>query len=183
MRTFAASVIALAAALVLTSCGGNEAARSRCEPDGAGTQARRVSGPADLAYLTSVDVRTTSCGDRIVFAFRDDARQAPGFRIAYEPAATALVEDGSGAHVDAAGPAYLVMRLEPAATAEVSGDSLTFTYTGPRRLRPDGGHFVRDVVKSGDFEAVVSWVIGLPEERPFTVSTASSPPRLIVDLA
>jgi hypothetical protein len=42
---------------------------------------------------------------------------------------------------------------------------------------------VRDVVKSGDFEAVVSWVIGLPEERPFTVSTASSPPRLILDVA
>jgi hypothetical protein len=65
----------------------------------------------------------------------------------------------------------------------VTGDSLTFTYTGPRRLRPDGGRFVRDVVKSGDFEAVVSWVIGLPEERPFTVSTASSPPRLILDVA
>src|SRR5512132_1226862 len=98
MRTFAASVLALAAALVLTSCGGKNEARSSCAPDGAGTQARRVSGPADLAYLTSVDVRATSCGDRIVFAFRDDARQAPGFRIAYEPAATALVEDGSGAH-------------------------------------------------------------------------------------
>jgi hypothetical protein len=183
MRTFAVSVLALAAALVLTSCGGKKEARSSCAPNGAGTQARRVSGPADLAYLTSVHVRQTSCGDRIVFAFRDDARKAPGFRIAYEPAATALVEDGSGAHVDAAGPAYLVMRLEPAATAQVTGDSLTFTYTGPRRLRPDGGRFVRDVVKSGDFEAVVSWVIGLPEERPFTVSTASSPPRLILDVA
>jgi hypothetical protein len=65
----------------------------------------------------------------------------------------------------------------------VTGDSLTFTYTGPRRLRPDGGRFVRDVVKSGRLRSGRRWVIGLPEERPFTVSTASSPPRLILDVA
>ena len=182
MKTFATSVLAFAALLVLTSCGGKDA-RATCASDGAATKPRRGSGPVDIAYLTSVDVRATSCGDRIVFAFRGDAARASGFRIAYEPASTALVEDGSGAHVAAKGPAYLVLRLEPAATAAVTGDDLTFTYTGPRRLQTDGTRFVRDVVKSGDFEAVVSWVIGLPEERPFTVSTASSPPRLILDVA
>jgi hypothetical protein len=182
MRTFAASVLALAAALALTSCGSNDA-RVTCASDDAGTQPRRGSGPVDVTYLTSIDVRATSCGDRIVFAFRNDATRAPGFRIAYEPAATALVEDGSGARLGAAGPAYLVLRLEPAATAEADGDGITFTYKGPRRFRPDDARFVREVVKSGDFEAVVSWVIGLPQERPFTVSTTSSPPRLIVDVA
>jgi hypothetical protein len=184
MRTFAAPLLALAATLALTSCGGNDEQASCSRPAGAGTQARSGSGAADVTFLTSIDVHATKCGDRIVFAFRGDAERAPGFRISYEPAATALVEDGSGARIDAAGSAYLVLRLSPTATAEADGDgSLTFTYTGPRRLRPDDASFVRELVKSGDFEAVVSWVIGMDERRPFTVSTSASPPRLILEVA
>ena len=181
MRRFATPVLALGALLVLTSCGGKEA-RAQCASDGSGTRPRSGSGPVDTTYLTSVDLHATSCGDRIVFSFRDDAARAPGFRVSYESASTALVEDGSGAHVAATGPTYLVLRLHPAATAAVSGGDLTFTYKGPRRLDTNGTRFVRDVVKSGDFEAMVSWVIGLPEERPFTVSSESSPPRLILDV-
>jgi hypothetical protein len=181
MKTFAACVVAVAGALVLTSCGGHDA-RATCASDGSGTQPRSASGPGGTIYLTSVDLHATSCGDRIVFSFRDDAVRAPGFRISYESASTALVEDGSGAHVAATGPTYLVLRLHPTATAAVSGGDLTFTYRGPRRLDTNGTRFVRDVVKSGDFEAMVSWVIGLPEERPFTVSTTASPPRLILDV-
>src|ERR687888_429436 len=98
MRTFAASVLALAATFALAGCGGGKDEQAGCASDGGATQPRRASGPADVTYLTSVAVRATSCGDRIVFAFRDDAVRAPGYRIAYEPAAQALVEDGSGAH-------------------------------------------------------------------------------------
>jgi hypothetical protein len=181
MKRFAPSVLVLTAALVLTSCGGNHA-QAKCGSRGSGTQPRSGPGPGGTTYLTSVDLHATSCGDRIVFSFRDDAARAPGFRISYESASTALVEDGSGAHVAATGPTYLVLRLHPTATAAVSGGDLTFTYRGPRRLDTNGTRFVRDVVKSGDFEAMVSWVIGLPEERPFTVSTTSSPPRLILDV-
>jgi hypothetical protein len=181
MTRFATPVLAVAALLVLTSCGGNDA-RATCASGGSRMEPRSGHGPVDTAYLTSVDLHATSCGDRIVFSFRDDGAGAPGFRISYEPASTALVEDGSGAHVAASGPAFLVLRLHPAATAAVSGGDLRFTYKGPRRLDTDGTRFVRDVVKSGDFEAMVSWVIGLPEERPFTVSSASSPPRLILDV-
>ena len=183
MRTFAAPLLAVVATLALTSCGGTHEQASCSPPAGAGTQARSGSGATDVTFLTSIDVRATRCGDRIVFAFRDEAERAPGFRISYEPAVTALVEDGSGARIAAAGSAYLVLRLEPTATAEADGDgSLTFTYTGARRIRPGNASFVRELVKSGDFEAVVSWVIGMDEKRPFTVSTSASPPRLILDV-
>jgi hypothetical protein len=47
-------------------------------------------------------------------------------------------------------------------------------------LRPEGTRFVREVVKTGDFESVVTWAIGLREERPFRVETSKSPPRLTV---
>jgi hypothetical protein len=37
-------------------------------------------------------------------------------------------------------------------------------------------------VKSGDFEAAVTWVVGLSEQRPFSVSTRTAPPRVVVDV-
>jgi hypothetical protein len=63
----------------------------------------------------------------------------------------------------------------------VRGDELVRTYTGPKRLAPpEDAHFVRELVKSGDFEAVVTWVIGLDERRPFTTRVADS--RLVVEI-
>ena len=54
----------------------------------------------------------------------------------------------------------------------LNGDQLDFTYTGPRRLQPEDAEHVEEIVKTGDFEAVVTWAIGLAEERPFHVRTA-----------
>jgi hypothetical protein len=106
----------------------------------------------------------------------------PGFRIGYAPAAAAQTEDGSGRRVPVDGSAFLVVRLEPAATAKASGEGLEFTYDGPRRLPLAGGHAVREVVKTGDFEAVVSWTVGLDRRRPFRVVSSASPPRVTVEV-
>ena len=51
---------------------------------------------------------------------------------------------------------------------------------GPKRLDAPNGRFVREVVKSGDFEAVVTWVIGVSEQRPFT--TTASDTGLVVEI-
>jgi hypothetical protein len=174
-----------ASALLLAGCGGGGQSSddsSACDAASAGTSARHGAGSADLTFLTGVEVEPEKCLDRLVFAFRPDSPSPPAFRVSYQPASTALVEDGSGNPISSAGSAYLVVRLEPAATAEASGDGLDFTYTGPRRLAPTGTRFVRDVVRSGDFEAVVTWVVGVTEERPFSVSTSTSPPRVVVDV-
>jgi hypothetical protein len=40
---------------------------------------------------------------------------------------------------------------------------------------------VKELVRTGDFEAVLSWAIGLGERVDFRVTTATSPARLIVD--
>ena len=72
--------------------------------------------------------------------------------------------------------------FEPAATADLSGAKLERTYTGPRRIQPAGMHFVREIVKTGDFEAVLTWAIGLSERRPFMVTSSGSPPRLTIEL-
>ena len=171
----------VAAVVVLAAgCGGSDGgSASDCPPPDAATAARHTTGEgADVTYLTALKVEPADCGDRLVFEFRD---RIPGARVEYLPRERALVEDGSGDQLEAEGEAFLVVRLDPAATAESNGDELSFTYTGPRRLQPDGTKFVREVLKTGDFEAVVTWAIGVSEQRPFSVTTSGR--RVTVELA
>jgi hypothetical protein len=40
---------------------------------------------------------------------------------------------------------------------------------------------VRELVRTGDFEAVPGWVVGLEERADFRVLTLTDPPRRVVD--
>ena len=186
MRPRALPAAAAGVAILLSGCGssGSSAkppAAHDCAPVNNDTTARHgASHSPDLSYLTNVRIDPEQCGDRVEFTFRGSTG-TPGYRVAYLPPAGALVEDGSGEPVAVKGRTYLVVRLEPAATADITGQELVRTYTGPKRLAPpENAHFVREVVKSGDFEAVVTWVIGLDERRPFTAHASDS--RLVVEI-
>jgi hypothetical protein len=160
MRTLLAVVVAAIAASG-AGCGGGDAA---C---GDGDRAARTSASrAGTAFLTGVAIERGDCA-RVSFAFEE---AVPGYRVAYEPAETALVEDGSGRRIALPGEAFLVVWLEPATTAHVFDDgSLRQTYDGPRRFAGDPA-----VAKTGDFEGVVRWTIGLDEPRPFDVAVDGS---------
>jgi hypothetical protein len=132
------------------------------------------------SLLTSVEVEGLPCSDRVVFGFRDNPGEPPGFYASYQPASTAKIEDGSGRRIEVAGSSFIVVHLSNAATAEVSGDKVTPTYTGPRRIAADGTRFIREVVKTGDFENQVTWVIGLDSERPFAAHSSGS--QVVVDV-
>ena len=150
------------AALALPACGGGD--RRLCP---GGTEAVQRDVAAGTRYLADVAVVRSACGDRVRFAFE---RGVPGYRVEYRSAARAQTEDASGRHLPVAGSAFLVVRLADAATARSDGATLTRTYEGARRLRPGAASHVREVVKTGDFEAVVTWAIGLDGRRPFAVS-------------
>ena len=184
----------IAMALLLVACGSEKkqaggtsstptsTLTSRCTVASDASTAARTS-PAlehrDTMYLTDVTTETTDCRDRIVFSFRK-GMPGPGYEVRYQPAESAKTEDGSGKPVAIEGSAFLVVRLSPAATAVTNGDKLEFTYTGPKRLKPGGRH-VTEIVKTGDFEAVVTWVIGLDGERPFTATASEN--QLVVDIS
>ncbi len=172
-------------ALLLAGCGSSDKqseGSSDCPPLAGGATTPRVS-PAiearETMYLTHVGIEALECSDRVLFSFRE-AAPGPGYNISYEPAATAKAEDGSGNPVEVDGSAFLVVRLAPAMGAEIVGEQVQPTYTGARKLTPEGTSFVRQVVKTGDFEAMVTWVIGLDEERPFTVTASES--DLVIEL-
>jgi hypothetical protein len=181
---------AIAVMLALAGCGTEKkqaaadtqsTSTAACQPlAGGGTTSRTGPGTAEAMYLTDVNAERLECADRISFQFRQDQPVAPGYQVAYQPGSTAKIEDGSGNAIEIEGSAFLVVKLQPAATAETTGDTLKLTYTGPRHVRLAGGRHAIEVVKTGDFENVVTWVIGLDEQRPFTAKSSDS--QLVVDV-
>ncbi|WP_369055578.1 AMIN-like domain-containing (lipo)protein [Kineococcus terrestris] len=109
--------------------------------------------------------------DRVVFDFRGGlpARRDVGW-------VPALVGDGSGEPVPVAGRAVLQVRFESADAHDAAGDP-----TAPGRLAFALPNVV-SVVRSGDFEAVTTYGIGLARRQPFRVSTLRSPDRVVVDV-
>jgi hypothetical protein len=136
---------------------------------------RAASG---TALLTRVGIGRHEGFDRVVFEFRDEP---PGYRIEY--VAGPLSEDGSGNPVEIEGSAYLVVRMEPASGFDLSVPEGELVYTGPRRLSGSdaGAETVREVVRTGDFEAVLTWAIGVNGRTPFRVLTLEEPARLVID--
>lgn len=151
-----------------------------CQPLADAGRTPRTSPAAEkgeMMYLTDVSLDSGKCSAKVAFEF-----EAPGagFEVSYQPEDAAKIEDGSGNKIAVAGGAYLVVKLTPAMTAKIDGDQVTKTYTGPRRLEVDDDPIVRDVVKTGDFEGVVTWVIGLDQQRRFTTDTSDS--QLVVEI-
>jgi hypothetical protein len=191
MLTARSAAAGLLCVLLAAGCGGSSDKHATpsastdepaCAPSTDGTDVQSSPALGDTMFLTGLAAAREPCADRVTFDFRPDLPGKPGFRIEYRPASEAQTEDGSGRHVEVAGSAFLVVRFEPAATADLSGDQLEFTYKGPRRVAGDGTRHVREVVKTGDFESVLTWTIGLDEKRPFKVVTSDSPPRLALEI-
>jgi hypothetical protein len=120
-----------------------------------------LAAPPKTALLTKVRAEPT----RVVFSFRSAPLQ---IKAGYVPKAK-LSEDGSGKHVQVAGSAALVVRFMPASGADLSGRTFKLVSKGPRRIAPARPGAVREVVRSGDFESVLSWAIGLDRKRPYRV--------------
>ena len=135
-------------------------------------------GPGERGFLTDVRIGARTTGDRIVFEF-DPVVPAYSIDFTTRP----VTQDGSGKPVDVAGEALLAVRFEDSATARFEGERVIPTFDGPRRLKGEDTAVVTEAVLIGDFEGIVSWVVGL-RARPETlsVSVLSGPSRLVVDV-
>ena len=115
--------------------------------------------------------------DRVVFEFRSGV---PGYDVRYvEPPVRA---DGSGDEVAVAGGAVLRVRMEPALDADLNQESAPRTYTGPTRFSPDTRAVV-ELVRTGGFEAVLTWAIGVEATSPFRVRRLHDPERLVIEIS
>jgi hypothetical protein len=146
---------------------------------GAGTTP--VSGPAtgdETALLERIAVARHEGYDRVVFQFRN---HLPGYRVEYQ--SPPFAEDGSGNPVHVAGNAFVVVRMEPASGFDVTTGEGELVYKGPTRIKGSdvGTSVVHELVRLGDFEAVLTWVIGLEERVDFRMLMLENPARLVVD--
>jgi hypothetical protein len=144
----------------------------------------RVQGNSDAPgrLLTDVRVGSHGCYDRVTFELKPRAGEADGpvaWKARYEK--PPITEDGSGKTVPVKGNAFLVVTMS-ASGADLTQESAPETYTGPTSLAAADATRIQQVRRIGDFEGVLSWVIGLDKQRPFKVTTETGPARVIVDV-
>jgi hypothetical protein len=203
-------LIILAALAAVTAVGGLSAC-GRSEPDATSAGSGRPAAPAptepapttqasvpctfsgatDAAeggansptrLLTDVRVGAHDCYERVTFELKPQAGEAEGpvsWKAAYEP--PPITEDGSGRTVAVKGTAFLVIHMT-ASGVDLTKEAAPATYTGPASIETAGTTRIQQVRRTGDFEAVLTWVIGLDKKRPFHVSTQDSPARVVVDV-
>jgi hypothetical protein len=130
------------------------------------------AGAQSTATLVDVRAGRHAGFDRVVFEFRGAVPATRHVRYVDQ-----LVQDGSGEPVSVAGGADLEVVFEGANAHDDNGSPTV----SPRRFSP-GFSALKEVAQVGDFEAVVTYGLGVDRERPFTVSTLSNPSRLVVDI-
>lgn len=135
-------------------------------------------GGGHVALLTAVRVSSHAGFDRVVLEL--EGPDMPSYRVArVEPP---LVQGGSGEVIAVEGAAFIELQLSPASGFESVGPDWVPTYEGPSRVTADTAE-VTEVVRTGDFEAHLTWVIGLRTGQPFAVTVLSAPLRLVIDVA
>ena len=127
----------------------------------------------DPVVLRDVRAAAQATFDRVVFEFQ--TAPLPGYRVAY--ADDPVRDCGSGETVDVRGASRLTVRLSPA-QAHTDEGVATVKELERQLTLP----VLQELELTCDFEADVSWVLGLSARRPYRVSELASPPRLVVDI-
>jgi len=110
--------------------------------------------------------------DRVVFDFTENA---PGYLIQYvDPPIKA---DPSDMDVEIDGQAFIQIRFLGAQAHDDSGN----TTVDELEIFP-GLTSILEIERTGDFEAQLTWVLGLPGELDFRVSDLADPTRVVIDV-
>ncbi|GAA4064538.1 AMIN-like domain-containing (lipo)protein [Nonomuraea soli] len=136
------------------------------------TKAVQVDRDGEPAIVTGVRHAAHPGFDRVVIDFKGEV---PGYTVEWQDE---LTEDGSGEKIDVPG-VYLHVRLTPANAHDDDGKP---TWVGGPIYQADLGN-VRNVVRTGDFEAHVGVGIVLDRTAPFQVKAYDDPARLVIDIA
>jgi hypothetical protein len=187
------SALAVVLVLLLAGCGGEDEASEGSDSATTTAQCERMPGASlekkvspvlqdrPTMYLTDVEVDVEDCIERVTFRF-EESEPGPGYHASYQPAEVAKIEDGSGDPFAIAGADFLVVRMFPAMTARIEGEDVEPTYDGERSIpAPTDARMIREVGMSGNFEAQLTWVIGLENKHPFTVTASDD--ELVVEIS
>lgn len=129
--------------------------------------------PVGVATLQEVRAARHDDFDRVVFVF---AGGAPSYTIEYVDRPVRAC--GSGDTVELAGDGWLSVTFNPARAHTEAGEA-TIT---ERDMRP-GLPVVKQLRVTCDFEAYVTWVLGVGSPNRYRVMELHDPLRLVVDIA
>jgi hypothetical protein len=124
------------------------------------------------AGLRAVRVGGHPTFDRVVFEF---AGPRPGRNVRY---VNEVLHDASGEPVPLRGRAFLAVSLFPATAHDDAGHPTAGPLPSVAGLAA-----LRQIADAGDFEAVLSFGIGLAARTPFAVRTFTAPTRIAIDVA
>jgi hypothetical protein len=117
-----------------------------------------------------------NCVDHVVFDFTAKGTDLPGYSVTYTTGP--IVGDASGAPVAVAGNAFVVVKVKPGYGYDF--ETGRPTYNGPKSVPVPHANHVRAIVETGDFEGVLTWVIGLDVKRPFSIQATGTPRHQLV---
>jgi hypothetical protein len=140
------------------------------------TEPVAVNFPFTLSSLVGGDIRTGahSCFERVVLEL-EGVGDLPGYRVQYVDDPVKL--SPSDQEVDIAGDATLVLSVGVwMTTMEGAG------YVGPDQFVPANVDNIAELRLIENYEGTHQWAIGLDRERPFSVTTLSNPPRIVIDI-
>ncbi len=165
-----------------TTSGSGASTTTTAEPGLPDASEAQHTAPGDgtgTALLRTVRVGTNDGYERIVFEFAGEP--VPGYRVQWVDGP--ILADGSGEVVQVDGDAYLEIVMEPASGVDLSAPQLTVVYDGPDRVPVAGQtELITDLVRTGDFESVLTWAAGAQRKVPFRVLRLEDPTRVVVDL-
>jgi hypothetical protein len=136
------------------------------------TQTTQVSRQSGVSTLRDVRVATHGGFDRVVFTFEGDV---PGYHVEYVDRPSYTCGSGEAVYLD--GDAWLLVRMRPAQAHTDAGEPTI----GERRRR-FGMPVLREGMMTCDFEADVSWVLGLTAPGGYQLAELDKPSRLVVDV-
>jgi hypothetical protein len=142
---------------------------SRFEKTAGITAVRRPGGPR---VLHAVRAATAAGYDRVVFEFRD---AVPGFHLEYVD--RPIRDCGAGDVKPVEGDGWLEARFFPANAHTEAGQPTV----AERELLPRLP-IVREIERTCDFEAVVTWVVGTASPNRYRAFELRDPPRLVIDI-
>lgn len=138
------------------------------------------AGPtAPAAVLKNIRWADRGTYDRVVLDF---SGSFGGYTVQYVPE---LTEDPTGDPVPLAGGAVLAVVVQGATrnnAFQTSDTTPLSTYGGPDKVVP-GLASVKEVADAGDFEAVLTFGIGVDHTAGFKVFKLTGPDRLVIDVA
>jgi hypothetical protein len=153
-------------------------------PASASKRCARESGGEEGIYTNLVAVRigTHQGYDRITFEFKAPEPNPGGEagipRYEIRTAKPPHYEDASGLPLEVNGNSFVGIVFHGASGVDFEGRA---TYKGPKVVRAGFDNLV-EAVRSGDFEATLSWILGVRRQTCWQVHELHNPDRVAIDI-